>query len=193
MWELNEKIERTDEETHFYKLGLWLEPPENGVGRDDSPELLSGQTCISVISPSRFFPRFFCTFALLFSPSLSHTHTEETFTPRARWIHSSLWTESGLMHLSRRGQNIFIYRASIRTVTLNNNHHYPRLLLSQLTVTLAGRRTDVRVQQQWINQESKKLNMSAKLNKVKLETSRTSTCWQNLRLIMSTKPTKELN
>lgn len=71
------------------------------------------------------------------------------------------------MHLSRRGQNIFIYRASIRTVTLNNNHHYPRLLLSQLTVTLAGRRTDVRVQQQWINQESKKLNMSAKLNKVK--------------------------
>lgn len=67
------------------------------------------------------------------------------------------------MHLSRRGQNIFIYRASIRTVTLNNNHHYPRLLLSQLTVTLAGRRTDVRVQQQWINQESKKLNMSAKL------------------------------
>lgn len=71
------------------------------------------------------------------------------------------------MHLSRRGQNIFIYHASIRTVTLNNNHHYPRLLLSQLTVTLAGRRTDVRVQQERINQESKKLNMSAKINKVK--------------------------
>lgn len=97
------------------------------------------------------------------------------------------------MHLSRRGQNIFIYHASIRTVTLNNNQHYPRLLLSQLTVTSAGHRTDARVQQEWINQESEKLNMSSKLNKVMLETSRTSTCWQNLRLIMSTKPAKELN